>query len=407
MIKVEMISNHLNKYDFDLRKSQNGRWIDQKCTPDVVTIVSDCIIEYLEAYPDDYFTSLDIWHFDYTEENVKSLFNKPSVNNKKSSNEYDKFFAQPLKMLANANILKESKKGNKNIYSVINYDLLKYISFREKNSLIFMQLYIEKVLKDSGLWSYFNDFFIYQDKTYFDRLKSHYEQFIIKYTKINKPTEVRRIFTKVLNPLSNKFHKKGTKRGRISPNMITYSDLMYNNENFRDLYSKKPKNITREQWKKENNLPNIDLVQYKYWSNKAKKFLRQYNDKYREGKSEFIDEYSNGSTVHMHHIFPESEYPEISMYYENIIALTPTQHLGFAHPKNNTQLIDTTYQELLLKAKTSIIEHNINLVEEEKIIYTFDNLVEVLNVGFDEDNEVEEKDFMTIYKIITNYYLKL
>ena len=36
--------------------------------------------------------------------------------------------------------------------------------------------------------------------------------------------------------------------------------------------------------------------------------------------------------AHMHHIFPESIFPEICYYLENIIALTPTQHLNYAHP---------------------------------------------------------------------------
>ena len=37
------IQNFLDKHDYDIRKTHNGRWIDQKCTMDVVCLVSDCI----------------------------------------------------------------------------------------------------------------------------------------------------------------------------------------------------------------------------------------------------------------------------------------------------------------------------------------------------------------------------
>lgn len=43
------IQNFLDKHDYDIRKTHNGRWIDQKCTMDVVCLVSDCIVEYITA----------------------------------------------------------------------------------------------------------------------------------------------------------------------------------------------------------------------------------------------------------------------------------------------------------------------------------------------------------------------
>ncbi|NKC68023.1 restriction endonuclease [Vagococcus fluvialis] len=406
MWSKEDVSKFILKNNYDIRKSNNGRWIDQKCTPDVVTIVSDCILEFTDGDVNKTFTIKDIWNSDYTENNVYMLFNKPSVDSEMSRNEYDKFFSQPIKMLSNAGLLYEIKKGKQYNYRINNFSILEFISLREKNSLFFLQMYIEKVLRDSEIWIYFNDFFINQDSDSYNTLKEKYENFIINNTKINKKTEVRRIFTKVINPLANKFNKRGTKRGRLSNHIITYAELMYNQENFRDIYSKKPKNITREQWLEENPVSKDGKNYYKYQSIKAKRFLHKYNIEYRNGKSEYEDRYSESMTVHMHHIFPEHKYPEISMYYENIIALTPSQHYGCAHPKNNTHLIDITYQELLLKAKVNIIEENINLNDEKRIIYNFDKLVEVLNYGFDGEFEVENKDFSQIFNIITNFYLE-
>ncbi|MCJ0563250.1 restriction endonuclease, partial [Enterococcus cecorum] len=142
---------------------------------------------------------------------------------------------------------------------------------------------------------------------------------------------------------------------------------------------------------------------YKYQAIKAKRFLREFNDRYRNRKSELLDEFSAGDATQMHHIFPEHEYPEISMYLENLIALTPTQHLTKAHPKNNTHRIDPTYQELLLKAKAGSIKDNIFNVDEETI-YDFNNFVEVLNVGFDKNYIVDDNDFVTVMMIINQYY---
>ena len=83
-----------NKYDYDIRKSGNGRWIDQKCAADVVTVIADCIYNYESENPDSTFTTPDIWHYDYAVENVEAIFKKPGVESKAAKNEYDKFFQQ-------------------------------------------------------------------------------------------------------------------------------------------------------------------------------------------------------------------------------------------------------------------------------------------------------------------------
>lgn len=100
-----------NNFEYDIRVSNNGRWIDQKCTPDVLCIVSDCTLNYVEDNGEDLnFTSKDIWRANYTKENVEEIFNKPDTEHAKSENEYDKFFAQPLELLANAKILFKEKR---------------------------------------------------------------------------------------------------------------------------------------------------------------------------------------------------------------------------------------------------------------------------------------------------------
>ena len=52
MLTQQAIIDFCNQYDYDIRKSGNGRWIDQKCAADVVTVVADCIYNY--ALQDEY-----------------------------------------------------------------------------------------------------------------------------------------------------------------------------------------------------------------------------------------------------------------------------------------------------------------------------------------------------------------
>lgn len=42
-----LIKQFLDAHDYDVRRTHNGRWIDQKCIYDEVCFVSDCIVDYL------------------------------------------------------------------------------------------------------------------------------------------------------------------------------------------------------------------------------------------------------------------------------------------------------------------------------------------------------------------------
>ena len=180
--------------------------------------------------------------------------------------------------------------------------------------------------------------------------------------------------------------------------------LVYNRSNFRDIYSGKSKDVTRQEYLETlKDKPKVGYV--KYQSGKAKKYLKNYNDLFNGGKSELNDEYSAGPATQMHHMFPENEFNDISNLLENIIALTPTQHLTKAHPMNNTFIIDPSYQEKCLLAKSSIIENNIK-GDSDKVIYSFDNFKFVLSIGFNDDafEEVEDMDFETLNNMIASKY---
>lgn len=233
------IQAFLNQHNYDVRKSGDARWIDQKCTHDVLCIIADCIQEFIQDDLEKSFTVTDIWKSDYTKENVIDIFSKPSTDNNNAENEYDKFFSQPIKLLAYSQILKAQKKGQRYYYQVANLELLQYIALRDRNALNFLILYITKVLQDSELYGVFNEFFNEQSNDLFHQLKNAFTDFTIKHTKINGKTECGRIFTKVLNPLAFKMKKKGTIKGSLSKNPITMNDLQYNRINWRDELSGK------------------------------------------------------------------------------------------------------------------------------------------------------------------------
>ena len=412
MITELSIIDFVNKYNYDIRKTHNGRWIDQKCTPDVVSFVADCILSYIDNVGKSKYSSKEIQYYDYSNDNVKLLFKKADTKSSLSAREYDKFFQQPMKMFANAKILSEKKINGKNIFELKERCILEYIALSEKNALKFIKNYIEKVLSDSEISNEFLSFFENQSENNFNKLKKCFIDFTHKNTNIKKEYEPKRIFTKVINPLAYFRNSKGTEDGHLTKHIITYDMLMYNRDNFRDIYLGKPKDVTRKEYL-SNHPIKINEDYYTYQSEKAKKFLRSFNDECRNGLSEYIDQtHKDDKATHIHHIFPKSQYPEICYYLENLIALTPTQHLNYAHPNGKTQEICLSYQHLLLLTKAERIKENIEyekiLSDKYEIIYEFSKFLHVLSVGFDNDEieTIADKDFISVMNAINVYYAK-
>ena len=160
---------------YDLRISKNARWIDQKCTPDIWCFIADCIIQHNVQQE---FTKNDLWHSQYAQTYIPHVFNKPHLNLTQLSNEYDKFFAQPLEMLTAAKILRREKRKS-NFYSILNMNLLTYIARKELYALEFICEYCNKVIDDSGLRNHFDSFFLKQTQDSYNDLKETYVNFII------------------------------------------------------------------------------------------------------------------------------------------------------------------------------------------------------------------------------------
>ena len=409
-LKESDIKKFLDERNYDLRISGNGRWIDQKCTADVVTVIADCILQYNSDNPDKEFTTVDIWQDEYAIEYVEEIFKKPKLDEKKARNEYDKFFGQPMKMFAYAGVLNEVKKGNRNYYTIAAYDILEYISIRDRNALTFLQLYITKVLFDSNINHLFDDLLDKQTQSSYGNLKNGFRNFLVTYTKIGSrgsdgKLECGRIFSKVVNPLAYTRNKRGTENGRISKHNITYDMLMYNRNNFRDIFADKPKGMTRKEYAALNPVI-VNDAYYAYQSSKAKRILRTYNDEHRGGVTEHLQEgQMDSQAIHCHHIFPKAGFPTICYFLENLIVITPTQHYNYAHNLGQTREINEQYQNLLLLSKTERIRENLLSTDQERI-YEFGKFLTVLNVGFDNDSvlEIPEMDFCALVSAINVHY---
>lgn len=209
MLTQKDVVDFCNQHDYDIRKSHNGRWIDQKCTPDVIWSISDFVLEYVDNV-NERFTVKNIWQSEYAKQTIAETYSKPGTDEKTAENEYDKVFSQPLNMLCYAGIIKDISGTSRHLYVIENRDVLEYIARNDVYALRFLQCYIEKVLTDSGLIGVFNDFFENQDPAHFNAMKQAFIDFYHLYTPIQRDYEPKRIFTKVVNPLAFSRDKLGS-----------------------------------------------------------------------------------------------------------------------------------------------------------------------------------------------------
>lgn len=90
--------------------------------------------------------------------------------------------------------------------------MLAFLARNDWNAYTFLHLYIEKTLRDSGIWDLFATFLDQRTKKNFGEMKDGFVGFCKTYTPIRTAVEANRIFAKVLNPLAC-----ATTRQELSP----------------------------------------------------------------------------------------------------------------------------------------------------------------------------------------------
>lgn len=372
---LQKINNQMTSKNLDVRVTNDARFFDQKVTPDVLCAVCECIIEYLNADCSKEFTKNDIWHSEFAQELITTAFSKPDLSDPTTNNEYDKFFSQPLKALAYANVLSETQKGRVNVYTVNDFDIVEFISQRERNALEFLSVYLTEVMNKSGIWPFFHNFFEDQSQRNFESLRKSLMRLFIDHTAVSSIIEPPRIFNKIINILSFANKAKGSLRGRLSEFAITLEDIRYNKQNWRDIG--KDRRVSRKSHAVVTPVSKESDGYLNWQISKAKKMVKKLHQESEVHR--FFPEYN---ATQAHHIFMASEFPELAAKPENIIALTPNQHFLHAHPNNKTTSLDREYQVVCLLSKFDSIESNIRSNEND---YSLEEFAEVLNTGFETD----------------------
>ena len=388
------IENYFNQYtDFDIRQTHNARYVDQKCTPDIVCFIADCILNTSCATKT--FTVNDLWDERFFIDNCRIIFGKPSPADPCARNEYNKVLCQPLKLLAYAHVLTVNKDSRTLFFSVADVEMLEYISVKERNAYNFMLKFFGKVISDSGLMRIFDEYkenCISDPKSAKAEIYTKYHRFISANTPSHSKKDVDRIFHKVFNLFAYSNMLPGS-NGKL----LDWYDLMYNRVNWRDK-DKKQKALTRQQAvAAEIEQMNQDFY-IDYQVNKAIRKVRE-----KQGNiSEVHDDLANGVATEVHHIFPKSEFPELASYFENLILLTSSQHRQKAHPRSNFHLIDKEYQLVCLMAKSYTVEEYINKYGET--FYSKKSFLLVVNTGTSCSALHESDSFNTIRRYIHYYY---
>jgi hypothetical protein len=367
----EKINTFLAQFDLDIRKSKNARFVDQKCTPDIVCFMADCVLNMIATKPT--FVINDIWKTQYFIQNSRVVFNKPWANDKKAYNEYNKVLSQPLKLLAYARILNVQTVSRSLTFSINNEELLDYISRKDRNAYNFLYCYFTKVLKDSGFLKNLEEY-----KTNYPKglenaratLYDKYFRFIKGNTLTQSRLDIQRMFHKILNVYAVEHNIPGS-NGKFA---TTYSEMMYNKKNWRDV--DKDKSVTRKEAVSEEDNEKQKVLNA-YYVQKAIALIRKIHK-----ESEVKDQWGVGEATQVHHIFSKAEFPELAHYVENLILLTATQHNTKAHPSNRTQQINKDYQLTCLLAKSDSIEISL---KRNEVYYRKESFVYCINTGLKQD----------------------
>ena len=385
----EQIKEFLMLFDFDVRKSKDARFVDQKCTPDIVCFMADCVLNMIATKPT--FGISDIWESQYFIQNSRVVFNKPWANDKKAYNEYNKVLSQPLKLLGYARILNVTKINRSLTFSVNNEDILDYISRKDRNAYNFLYCYFTKVLSDSGFLKYMEEYKIECTKRLNEARGSLYEKYF-RFISGNTPThsrcDIQRMFHKVLNIYAVEHNIPGSK----TKFAMTFSETMYNKRNWRDI--NKEKSITRKEALSEEDVEKQEVINA-YYVQKAISLIRKTHK-----ESEVKDQWGIGEATQVHHIFSRAEFPELAHYVENLILLTATQHNTKAHPSNKTQQINRDYQLTCLLAKSDTIEKSLN---KGMFVYRKESFVSIINRGLSVELN-NQLDFRSIKNELTRLY---
>ncbi len=370
-----------------------GIHYEQKITPDLLWCVAHVVLYLVKGNPDKIFTDSDVRESLVFNSLMQDYFSK--APQKDAENEYNKVSSYQLGILTFTGILEQVAIRPKK-YKVNNQEALNDIAVNDFNASRFLSEYTEKFIQDNGLNEVFENYRKNPNQDNYLRAKEAYWVWARTHTAIrgDDRRHTYRVFNKIFNVFCYKNHLPGENASNVMAGPCPYSFLIYNRTNFRD--KDMPSGMTRQQYRDEI-LSEIEKEGF------VETLLQKVKDAIRvrhENDSEIKDTalgYILNSGVHIHHIFPCHSYPQFSLLKENLISLTPGQHLSLAHIKANTQTINPEFQIICLRKK---LEHIKVSLEANDGFYDLKEFVKMLNTVFhlaiSENATVEQIDSILV-----------
>lgn len=372
----------------DLTKTPNvGVHYEQKITPDLLWSVAHVVLDLIKDNSDLVFTDRDVRESSIYNSLMQDYFSKAPQED--AENEYNKLSSYQLDVFVFAGILEQIGNRPKQ-YKMNNQEALEYIAVNDFNAVNFLGEYTEKFIQDNGLGDVFENYHQNPNQDNYLRAKEAYWNWAREHTAVkgDDRRHTYRVFNKIFNVFCYKNRLPGEEASNIIAGPCPYSFLLYNRTNFRD--KDKPSDMTRQQYYKEvlSEIEQEGVVETLLKKVKDVVKLRHGND------SEIREEdlgYTPNSGVHVHHILPRHSYPQFSLSKENLISLTPGQHLSHAHIEANTKTINPEFQIVCLKKK---FEHIKTSVVSGDNFYDLKEFIKIININFNgtlsEDLDIEQ-----------------
>ena len=360
----------------NLRKNaRSGIHFEQKTTPDLIWCVALVLLDITKDNNNLIFSDRDnVRTSKVFNELMQDYFTKPPQA--EAEDEYNKVSSYQLGLFEYAGII--TRVGDRPYrYQINRRDVLEELAVNDLAASKFLTEYTEKFIKDNGLWSDFENYLHSHTQQNYMEFKEAYWNWAIDNTGVrtDNPQHSYRVFNKIFNILCYKYRIPGQYGSNVLSGVCPYNFLIYNRKNFRD--KDMPTGMTRREYA-DTVLSLIDT------EGVVGTLLKKAKDavaiKYGDSEiKEPVYGYLPEKGVHVHHILPAHAFQEFSLVRENLIALTPGQHLSDAHIRGNTHLIDKGYQAICLLYKLKDIQESIENGEE---FYEQSRFVEVVNACY-------------------------
>src|SRR3989338_1983120 len=372
-----------------LKTPNTGVHYEQKITPDLIWCVSHVVLNLVENDQGRVFTDKDIRESLVFNSLMRDYFSK--VPQEGAENEYNKVSSYQLGVLAFAGILDQVAERPKK-YQVNHMEALKFIAVNDFNASSFLCEYTEKFINDNGLSEIFENYRQNPNQDNHLRAKEAYWNWARTHTAVkgDDRRHTYRVFNKIFNVFCYKNRLPGEDASNITPGVCPYTFLIYNRENFRD--KDMPTGMTKKQY-------NDEVLSEMDEGGVVETLLQKAKDavKLKHGNNSEIQDpdlgYLPNGGVHVHHILPRHSYSQFSLTKENLISLTPGQHLSRAHIEANTRTINPEFQIICLKKKFEHIRASLDAGED---FYDLKEFIKILKICFnwtlDEDSSVEQVD---------------